>query len=304
MKKGYIKGNLRKENSFPVVMSKRRTSTDQLFQEPLKVQCVNVVKTSKKVHPVSMENKQTSESSVSMSCSSNELEGSAGENAYFKMIDDALEKFFEEVQREGRLVLETSYPLAASLNCAVGLSVARDLLPVVKLESPNVFSDRYGRTISFTEHDWERFLFNLDTVVKQFFLEESQDMLSATFNDYNITSSSFLNEKIIKLQWNNKATVYLTKEQVFHLIDLADVLGKRLKMLDQMPLSYAYYDTLALVNDILDPYEKKRVETVPKELIMKLVRNGEKSLELLFSEMIIYYPERIVRDINQMRCIY
>lgn len=289
-------------------MSKRR-STAQLFQEPLKVQCVNV-KTSKKVHPVSSmeENMQTNERSAastsSSSSSSHELEESVGENAYFKMIDDALEKFFDEVQREDRLVLESSYPLTTSLNCAVGLSVVRDLLPVIKLESPNVFSDRYGRTISFTERDWERFLFNLDTVVKQFFLEEALDMLTVAFDDYNITSSSFLNEKIIKLQWNNKATVYMTKGQVFHLLDLADVLGKRLKMLDQISLCYAYYDTLALVNDILDPYEKKRVETVPKELIMKLVRNGEKSLELLFSEMIIYYPERILRDVNHMRCIY
>lgn len=241
---------------------------------------------------------------------SNDSTGSSSELDFYSTIDTALEKFHESILKEERLLLEEAHSLSMSLKCQTGVSVARGLAPVIRLDSSNVFSDPYGRAISFMQYDWERFVSHLACEVKRYF-QPSDDNQSAaaeplliSFNDYTIKSTLFLNEKAIKLQWDSKASIYLSKEVVLKILDFKTVLERRMKMLSEMSLAVGYYRTLDMLNDVLDPVEKKRIEEVPTDLIMKIANCLEKTLGILFCEMLIYNPETLLRDLNRARHIY
>lgn len=275
-----------------------KRSCEQLFQEPLKVPCFEV---KNRVQPDFVEEKmQTSSASASVSYSDSEPD-------YFKAINTALEMFFDEIQKEERLLLEASHPLSMSLQCSTGLSLARDILPVIKVSSVNAFSENYGQVVSFTEYEWNKFFYHLSGSVKKYFESDEQQQespLRIVFDDYVITSSKFLHEKVVKIQWNGKANVYMNRGVFFKLLDLVPLIEKRLKMLEKMELSNGYYNILRVVNDVLDPCEEMCVKEPPVELIRKFSNCVEDSLSLLFDEVILYNPDRIVRDLQKLRCIY
>lgn len=297
-----------KEISISLTMSLKRTCS-QIFEEPLKFPRIEG-KGCRRVSPTSvLEDMQTSSvcsSSRSANTSSSKIDESESEIDYFNHIDLMMERFYEEIQQENRLLSEESHLLSTTHKCSTGLSVVRDFIPVLKIDLNSAFVDQYGRTLSFIECDCQTLFFHLSTSVKRYFLKEGdeEETLLISFNDYRITQDKFLNEKRIKLQWNNKAVIYLTKGEVFKLLDLAVLIGKRMKMLGELGFSDAYYDLLTVLNEIQDPYEKSRVEEVPSNLISKLTSCTEKSVDLLFSEMMVYYPDRIIKDLNKLRCIY
>lgn len=288
---------------------KRRCS--QLFEAPLKLPRLDSsLKECRRESPMSLGKSSSSSSACSSQNDSvaGSIEMGEGDEDYYHQLELIMDRFYEEIQRENRLISEDNHLLSTTHRCSTGLSSVRDFIPVVKLDLVNQFVDQYGRTLSFIQCEWETLLLHLSTAVKQYFLleegKEEDVPLLIIFGDYRITPDKFLNEKRIKLQWNDKAFLYLTKGEVFKLLDLSDLIGKRLKMLSELAFSDIYYDLLSVVNEIQDPYEKSRVEEVPKNLIMKLASCNVKSVELLFTELLVYCPDRIIKDLNKLRCIY
>lgn len=273
---------------------------EDLFSVPLKQR----FEVKNRISPVLVK-KMLLQTTDSDSNQSTEIGNSDSQN-YFEVNDMVLHKFYEGVQKENRLIFEQVHFLSSTVQCSTGFCVTFGIIPVVKLSLTNtIFPSQYGCIVNFIYAEWKEFLGLLEGSVKKFLLSEEEEQLDVSFSNFRITSDRFFHEKVIRVLWHDKGGLYMTKGEVLRLLDLANILEKRMESLSHLTLSEAYYNLLALVNEILHSYEKTdRVEAVPVELVTRVASCCGGVIELLFSEMLLYFDKRILSDINQMRCIY
>ena len=164
-------------------MSKR--SSEEIFEKPLKALCTGV---NNRITPVFLDRRSPKMDFQTSSISTPDVEFSDGDGIdYFRAIDQAMDQFLVDIQKEDRLLAEVNYNLSTSLLLGTGISMARNCTPAVKIWINNAFSAA-SEGVSFNSFDWNDFVGRMKSMG-----DSAPNIIK--IGDYTLTSQRFLDEK-------------------------------------------------------------------------------------------------------------
>lgn len=294
-------------------MSKR--SSEELFEKPLKITCFGVKnRISPTAAPSSPPFEQIRETIMETSSSGSSVHSalesdqnfpsSENESTYFQSIDDALEKFFLDIQKEERFLAEMVYTLSPTLICATGISVARGFIPSIRITANNFFCDNYRGNISFIPCDWTEFLSYLKNTVKPYLNDSAEDCGSISLNEYRLSPCKFLDEKALKLEYRS-SVLYLSRYVIYKLIEFEKLIDAHLKYLESTSFCSRYYQLLNVVYECVgysEHQDSERSKTV-LDFIRRLSLCYEPFIVYCLNELLLFHKERILKDFQSMKYI-
>ena len=122
---------------------------------------------------------------------------STNSSPYETYLDSMILRCREEIRNEKKLLREVCYP-AGNFKIIVGLSVARGMLPSVKIINTLLNLSEEQVTISLADFDWYGFL----PLASKMMLEDAVDGCEMSVESENFTVSvvTFLDEKTLRLK--------------------------------------------------------------------------------------------------------
>lgn len=213
--------------------------------------------------------------------------------SYWQYVDSMLLRSNQEIKKERKLLVEVCYPLK-NYKIVVGLSVARGMLPSVKLTNTIMNLPEEQVTISLADFDW----YELMAIISKF-ASDDQDgevTLTATSENFTVSTAMFLNERIIKVQ-SNDVILCLCKEVVKSLIEIQNIVNYRLELVRRLDFRTYYDNFLNYINSHADV----------KENFFHIIRNmcnfhPNEHAYYMF-ELIQFNPSKVLEDFDRV-CMY
>ena len=218
---------------------------------------------------------------------------------YYKSIDQAMDQFFIDIQKEDRLLAEVSYNLSTSLLLGTGISMARNCTPAVKIWVNNAFSsDSEG--ISFNSFDWNDFVGHLKSTGMDYLYNNESTPFSIKIGDYLLSSQLFLDEKVLKLEHGSKS-LHLNKQVASRVCEVDPLIKQRLKILEESSFCCNYYKILEMVFVIagVNAEEEKMFD-----LLRQISSCAGSFTQYCMSELLLLYKPRLLKDLEYMKYNY
>ena len=226
------------------------------------------------------------------------------------LLDKSVEDCYRKIAEERKLLNETMYEISNITFCAVGISIAREFTPAVRLSTMVLGAEN----IAFTSNDWTSFL----NALKHLYSENSfnsrvqkEYVLKCVKDEYEISSTTIGDEKVLRVCWNGKHVIHLSTFMVNKILNLEEILSSRLRLCENMYLCKEYYDVLCRVfcryiqnceEFEFDAGNEESVKFVKNTLKLELIRS------ILFSDISKYCieeipyvnPQRIFEDLKNI----
>lgn len=276
-------------------MSKREL--EDLFNKPMKIPRVEISKriTPQKLSSSDKENVNFDNFLLSPSSSSSPSIDETGMS-----LDDRVNTYFNNILKEERMVLEENYELSPSMLVGTGISIMRDLYPVVKIapSMKHIFTSE-DSTISFIPYDWHLFVMHLRGSIMNYFEMQEENVSEIMFSDYVISFDMFLGEKSVKLR-HRLSNIYLNKSSASRLCDLAELISVRLSLLDNLSLSQKYFEVLRKANQILNHHHFEKADESSREaldLVKILASLCDPTINFCICEVLFLDKTRVLKDL-------
>lgn len=209
---------------------------------------------------------------------------------YWKYFDSVVLRSNQEIQNESKFIGETSY-FVKNFEIYAGISVARGLMPSIKISSTRTNLPKQQVSVSFDESEWFEFL----EIVIPFLDSTDEDTKTVASLSENFTVSTilFLGERLIKL-YSREVFLYLCLDDIRAFLNVKDIVHSRLSLLQELDFR-TYYDQL------LNYYN---ISTICKNNCLNAIKEGCKlnisELSYFMLEFIHLNPNKVFSDFNNI----
>lgn len=217
--------------------------------------------------------------------------------SYNQEHDDCLKKFEIAAKMEKYYLLYSTYFVNINFQVGCGLSPARSFSSAITLSSLHNLS-----IISFSNHEWKRFIELSEQKVDDFFHDPSvtSDYVSYMCSDFTkVTQMSFENGDVKVLEVSKHGVnLYLCEEDILAIIDADSKLIKlQMTLVESLNFSLFYYNLINTINSITTT----NIPNLKLELMQLLYGscNNENVLLLrALSEYMYFYKDKVLNDIQ------
>ena len=161
---------------------------------------------------------------------------------YFEYLNSMVLRSNMEIKKERRLLAETCYP-TKNFDIVAGISIARGLIPTVKIVNKLFNLPNELMTISFDDTDWFEFL----NITSSFILvpdnEKMEKTVQALSENFTVKASKFLEEWIITVMCLDVPFCF-TMEDIRLILNQKFIVNYRLELLVKLglrPFSFTLY---------------------------------------------------------------
>lgn len=217
-------------------------------------------------------------------------EDSQGSSPCWKYLDSMILRSNCEIKRERKFLNEVCYP-AGNLKVIVGLSVARGMLPSVRLINTILNLPEDQVSISFADFDWYEFL---DMVAKLIVNDDDDGSVKTlTSENFSISTVDLLEEKIMRVKCNG-ITLCLCSNDIHVLLCIKHLINSRLELVKSLDFRTYYNDILTYVYNCCGTQEHF-FDIVKNVCNLNMSERNYYMLELLH-----YNPQKMLDDFDKI----
>lgn len=209
---------------------------------------------------------------------------------YWKFLDSMILRRKRDIKNEMKLLGEVYYS-TKTFRITVGLSIARGMLPAVKLTNTLINLDEKDVSISLVDFDWNEFL----TIIAKIMEDNPADMTTIGSETENFTVSSviFFGERVIKLNCND-VTLCFSVDDVVSLLKLKTVVNYKIALFKTLDFRSHYDNSLIYINTYISD------RTHLFKYITDTCNLNVSEYSYLMLEMINFYPNKVLEDFGTL----
>lgn len=210
--------------------------------------------------------------------------------SFWQYLDSMILRCRTAIRSEKKFLNEVCFQ-ASSYKVIVGLSVARGMIPSVKIINSTLLNVPEEQTvISLSSADWYEFLeiiSKIDDGVSETTTKTSQS------ENFTVSSDTFLDDRIIRLKCDN-AAIFFCYNNINSIVSIKHLINYRLELLNKLQFRNFYDDTLKYASSLINIGE--RLDDVITNICN--LNMCESSYYLL--ELLHYNPKQIYDDFDKL----
>ena len=197
----------------------------------------------------------------------------------------------EEIRKEKKLLSEVCYPVD-NFKIITGLSVARGMLPSVKIVSTVLNLPDDEVSLSLVDFDWYSFL----PIASKMMLEDVADgcEISAESENFTVSTTASLGQKTLKLK-SDYTTLCFCADDIKSLNAIRHLISYQLEFARNVSFRNYYDEVLHFVNSFCDIVNNNYVDIITYLCNLNV---NEKSYYML--EMLQFYPQEVMLDLDRI----